>query len=35
MSNQFWYGFALGVGLVILVVLVSAGVQKAIKSGKR
>jgi hypothetical protein len=34
MSNDFWYGFALGLGLVVLVVLLPVLLNKARKAEK-
>jgi hypothetical protein len=34
MSNDFWYGFILGVGLVFLVFFLSVVVKKARKTGE-
>jgi hypothetical protein len=35
MSNHFWYGFALGIGIAFVVVLVSALMQKVGKNAKQ
>jgi hypothetical protein len=34
LSNHFWYGFAIGVGIAFFVVLVPALIKKARKTGK-
>lgn len=34
MSNHFWYGFAIGLGIVFLLVLVPVLIQKAKKTAK-
>jgi len=34
LSNHFWYGFALGLGLVFLAYLVTTLIKKARKTGK-
>ncbi len=35
MSKHFWYGFALGIGIAFVVVLVSALMQKVGKNAKQ